>query len=175
MNRYMMHLLVGTVLALGLAISGAASADGFKNGCSIQGTWYGVNNFDDKELTGWVVSVSGKSEKNGTNALEYPTFDSTFGGLFPTAHDGSVNRGVWKRTGGNTFTYSFMTVVVDVNNNHLYSMRTSGDVVIGDNCMTETITATFDFFYPDDNPFEDEPFYSQTALDPHYGYRFTLD
>lgn len=175
MNRYMVRLLLGLVLALGLAIPGAASADDFNKGCAIQGTWYGVNNFDDKELTGWVATAIGKSAHQGTNALEYPTFDVTFGGLFPTAHDASANRGVWKRTSGHTFAYSFMSVVVDVNNNHLYSVRTSGDVVVGNNCMTETITSTFDFFYPDDNPFEDDPFYSFTPLDPHYGYRYTLD
>lgn len=175
MNNFFMHLLVGLVIVFGLAIPSAASDDGSKKGCSIQGTWYGVNNLDDKELTGWATTVSGKSEQHGTNVLEYPTFDVTFGGLFPTADDASANRGVWIRTGGNTFTYSFMTVIVDVNNNHVGSVRTSGDVVVGNNCMTETITATFDFFYHDDNPFEDDPFYSITPQDPHYGYRFTLD
>lgn len=176
MKRYMMHFLVGSVVALGLAISGAASADAGKNGCSIQGTWYGVNNFDDKQLTGWVVTAIGKTEHQGFNVLEYPTYkDLTLGGIFLTAHDASANRGVWKRTGGNTFKYSFMAIVVDENNNHLYSMRTSGDVVVGNNCMTETITATFEFFSPEANPFEDEPFYSVTPPDPHYGYRFTLE
>ncbi|NIO43422.1 MAG: hypothetical protein GTO41_26670, partial [Burkholderiales bacterium] len=106
----MMHSLVSLALAFGLAISGVASADGLQKGCSIHGTWYGVNNFDDKELTGWAVTASGESERHGINVLEYPTFDATFGGLFATAHDGSANRGVWERTGGNTFTYSFMTI-----------------------------------------------------------------
>lgn len=175
MKKYITCLLVGLVLTFGLAIPGAASADGFKKGCSIQGTWFGVNNFEDKQLTGWSVTASGKSQRHGINVLEYPTFDATFSGMFPTAHDASANRGVWKRTGKNTFTYSFMTVVVDVNNYHLYTMRTTGEAVLGDKCMTETITATFDFFYPDDNPFEDGPFYSVTPLDPHLGYRFTLD
>jgi hypothetical protein len=173
MKTRFLRSLVSSILLLGLATSGAAIAGDAGKGCQIQGTWFGVNNLDDKLLAGWVVTATGKSANHGVNVFEFPTYDLTFGGTYSVV-DGSANRGVWKRINGNTFEYSFMTILVDEERAPVYYLRVSGQSTLSADCMSETITAVMDFYLPNMSPFEDPPAMSVT-LDPHYGYRFTLD
>jgi len=173
MKTKIFRFVVSSILVLGLAIPGAAFAGGAGKGCQLQGTWFGVNDLEDKELSGWVATVTGKSADHGINVFEFPTFDLTFEGTYPVA-DASANRGVWKRISGNTFEYSFMAIVVDAQRAPVYYLRVSGQSTLSADCMSETITAVLDFYFPGMSPFEGPPAAS-VPLDPHYGYRFTLD
>lgn len=173
MTTKILRFVVSSILLLGLAISGAAFAGDAGKGCQIQGTWFGVDDLESKTLSGWVVTATGKSADHGINVFEYPTFDLTFGGTYEVA-DASANRGVWKRISGNTFEYSFMTILVDAQRAPVYYLRVSGQTTLSADCMSETITTTLDFYFPGMSPFEGPPAASVT-LPPHHGYRFTLN
>jgi hypothetical protein len=162
------------VIMLGLAIPGAAIADNNGKGCSLLGSWFGVDTLEDKNLTGWMVTATGKSEKRGTNYFEYPNFDPTFFGYFPTAVRLSNSVGTWQRTGGNTFEYSFIGLALDATNQLVGILKTSGEIALSDDCNSETLTATVYLYDPAQGPFTDEPF--QVVPFPElYGYRVQLD
>ncbi len=176
MRMTIIRLVVSAIFALGLAIPGAAIAGGGGKNCSIQGTWFGVNNFDDLMPSGWVVTATGRSNDHGVNVLEFPTYDLTFGGLFSQAVEGSANRGVWRRTGGRTFDYSFTTMVVDANRDIVYMTRVKGTSTLGADCMSETITAYMEVFLAGDSIFDENAIpILAFPLPTHYGYRYTLE
>lgn len=187
------------ILLLGFAIPGAALAGGGKKGCSNIGTWFGVAEFppvepqfvvpppwSDTFLTGWSVTVTGKSNNMGTNHFEFPTFDSTLAILVPEGEPapypmavriGSM-RGNWKRTGGNTFDYTFMGFAYDEFNIPVYIAKISGQVVLINNCQYQETTAIMEAFsfspfnYPD--PFVDDPD-AVYQMGKFYGYRAKVD
>jgi len=176
MKGKVIRFICAAVVALVVAMPGGAFASGQVKGCDIQGTWFGVNDLENKVPSGWVITNAGKSSDHGVNALEFPTFDATFGGMYAAIYH-SANRGVWHRTGGNTFEYSFMSILAGdgvEGPEALYYVRVSGDVTLSDDCMAETITAIMDFYPAGMSPFTNDPLWSQRLAD-HYGYRFTLD
>ena len=174
MKTKILRFVVSSILVLGLAIPGAAFAGGAGKGCSIQGTWFGVDNLDDLRPTGWVVTATGRSDNHGVNVLEFPTFDFTLGGAFDQVVDGSANRGVWRRLSGNRFEYSFSAIAVDADNNLVYTARVTGTSTLTHHCMFETITAYMELFIAGQSMFKDVP-YMEFPLAEHYGYRYTLD
>ena len=163
--------LVG-ILAAVLAVPGVAMAGG--KGCKLQGTWFGVDSFENKMLTGWMVTVTGKSANHGTNNLEFPVFDPTLDNNFPTAVRISSMRGAWHRIRGNRFRYSFMGYALDEFSMPVWVARVSGTTTLTHRCMFETITATMDVYLPGMSPFDGEPLFSM-PLDDHYGYRFKVN
>jgi len=173
MRKRVLRLILTGILTLGLAIPGAVFAGDGSRPCTIQGTWFGVNNLEEMMPTGWIVTATGQSANQGVNVFEYKTFNSALFGLLDP-HDMSADRGVWKRLGGNRFAYSFMAVAVDEGNNVLYYARVSGETTLSSDCMSEEISALLEIFYPGKSPFVDEPDESW-QLPVHYGYRYTLD
>lgn len=163
------YMLAG-ILMLGLAIPGAALAGNGKQGCSLQGSWFGVAGLEDKTLTGWMVTVTGKSEKRGTNNFEYATFDPTLFNNFPSAVRLSTMRGNWERTGGNTFVYTFTGIALDADNLPVWIGKVSGNITLSADCNFETITATLFVFLPSVSPFDGDPLFPY-PLEEHYGYR----
>jgi hypothetical protein len=145
--------------------------------CQFAGTWFGIADPATPVLTGWMVSVTSQSSAHGTNNLEYPTFDPTLGFLgtpeFGAAKRISTLRGVWERTGGRTFTYSFMGMAVDEYNQPVWIGRVSGDIELSSDCRTEFITAWMDVYLPDVSPFTGAAKYS-FPLPPHYGQRYEM-
>jgi hypothetical protein len=169
------RILLGSLM-LCMAIPGLALAEGAPQAghgptrCEFQGTWFGVTSPTDLTLTGWMVTVEGKSHDTGTNNLEYPTFDPTLGGAFPAARITTL-RGVWERTGGNTFAYSFMGFAVDGSNIPVYIAKVSGTITLSRDCGTEALTASMALYAPNVSPFNGTPFYT-VDLPKHYGYRY---
>ena len=140
--------------------------------CQFLGTWFGIASPENPVLTGWMVSVTGQNSSHGTNNLEYPTFDPTLGIGLPAVRISTL-RGVWQRTGGNTFTYSFMGMGVAADNSPVWIGRVSGNITLSDDCETEYITATMEVFDATVSPFEGAPIMA-VPLAPHYGKRFTM-
>jgi hypothetical protein len=166
--------LVG-LLMLGLTMPNVASAGFFGWGCSFQGTWFGVTSPEDTTLTGWVVTVTGKSHFHGTNNLEYPTFDATLAGTFPNADRISTLRGAWARTGFNTFAYTMTGIAVATDGiTPVWIGKLNGNITLSADCRSEEITATLEVFAPTASPFDGEPLFP-IALPPHYGYRASVD
>ena len=162
------------ILMLGLAIPSAAWAGDAGKGCSLQGTWFGVAGLEDSTLTGWMVTVTGKSENKGTNNLDFPTFDPTLSGNFDQAVRLSSLRGNWERTGGNTFDYTFMGIAVDEFNLPVWIGKVSGQITLSADCNRETITAAMEVFLPSMNPFDGDPLFP-LPLPIHYGHRASVD
>jgi uncharacterized membrane protein YhdT len=177
------------VLLLGFAVPSAALAGG-KKGCSNLGTWFGVSPifidptlplpenpppppplpWPELYLTGWSVTVTGKSNSEGTNLFEYPSFDATLKGFFVDAVRIGNMRGNWKRTGGNTFDYTFMGFGYNAWNVPLYIAKISGQVELLEDCQYQKTTAIMEVFSPADKPFQDEtPIVFE--LGEFYGYR----
>ncbi len=188
--------LIGILLVF--TIPGAAFAGGGGKGCSNLGTWFGVSPippdqipppmiqpppWDPTYLSGWSVTVTGKSNNRGTNHFEYPVFDPKlilfgYAGIEPFASADRIGsmRGNWKRTGGNTFDYTFMGFAYTEANMPAYIAKISGQVVLMDDCQYQYTTALMEVFWPDMNPFDDElePEYV-IPLGVFYGYRAKVD
>jgi len=188
-----------SVLLLGMAIPGVTLADGGGKGCSNLGTWFGVSPFppdlvpppveippppwEEMYLAGWWVTVTGKSNNEGTNDFEFPVFDPGFTGSdlaliepFKSAERIGSMRGNWKRTGGNTFDYTFMGFAYNAFNMPAYIAKISGQVVLLEDCQFQYTTAVMEVFWPYMNPFDDElePEF-EVPLGVFYGYRAKVD
>lgn len=184
-------------ILLGFTIPGIAFAGGGGKGCSNLGTWFGVTPFlpnpteppppmippppwdpDPTYLSGWSVTVTGKSNNEGTNLFEFPIFnpkirpDLAVMEPFKSAERIGSMRGNWKRTGGNTFDYTFMGFAYNASNMPAYIAKISGQVVLIENCQYQYTTAVMEVFEPDMNPFLDQPVYpGPISLGEFYGYR----
>ena len=155
-------------LALGSGAPGGGSGARF---CTFQGTWFGVTSPTDLTLTGWMVTVEGSSLFSGTNNLEFPTFDPTLGQAFKSADRVSTLRGVWQRTGLNTFVYSFTGFGLQ-GQTPLYIVKVNGTIELSRDCRTEKITAAMSVYLPTVSPFTGEPLGPPQDLPEHYGYRY---
>ena len=178
------YALVG-ILLLGFTIPGTALAGDGGKGCSNLGTWFGVaptypppppgtpldppSEWPVMYLAGYSVTVAGKSNNEGTNLFEYPNFDATLGGNFPAERIGSM-RGNWKRTGGNTFDYTFMGFGYNADGTAVYIAKVSGQVELILDCQYQKTTSVMEVFMPYMNPFHDTPV-AVIWLGEFYGYR----
>jgi hypothetical protein len=178
----MKKLIVLACVGLGLATTAFAGkppkpvptpAPVADTSCQFLGTWFGIESPENPVLTGWMVSVTGQNSSHGTNNLEYPTFDPTLGVGLPAVRISTL-RGLWQRTGGKTFTYSFMGMGVAADNSPVWIGRVSGNITLSDDCKTEYITAKFEVFPAGVSPFTGTPIMVKD-LDPHYGKRYELD
>lgn len=186
-NNIIRGALLG-ILLLGFAVPGAALAGGGGKGCSNLGTWFGVAptfppplpgtilpppwEWDETYLAGWSVTVTGKSNNEGTNLFEFPTFDATLMGNIPDAARIGSMRGNWVRTGGNTFDYTFMGFAYRADGMPVYIAKVSGAVDLIQDCQYQKTTALMEVYLPWDNPFADEVEPLMTIpLGEFYGYR----
>lgn len=177
----MKKLIVLACVSLGLATTAFAAKPPkpapapmpvVEKSCQLLGTWFGIASPDNPVLAGWMVSVTGQNSSHGTNNLEYPTFDPTLGIGLPAVRISTL-RGVWERTGGKTFVYSFMGMGVAADNSPVWIGRVSGNITLSDDCNTEYITATMEIFDAAVSPFDGVPIMT-VPLAPHYGQRVTL-
>lgn len=175
MRKHIIYGVLLGILTLGFMIPGVALAGGGGKGCSNIGTWFGVVAPGDTRLTGWVASALGKSNNEGTNIFEFPTFDATLEGAFPLATRMGSMRGNWKRTGGNTFDYTFMGFAFDASNVAVYIAKVSGQVTLFNKCQYQYTTAVIEVFLPSMNPFDDSGPIAMKSLGEFYGYRAKVD
>ena len=175
----MRKLIVLACVALGFATSALAGPPAAPpepsggKGCQFQGTWFGVDP-DTHALTGWMVTVAGQSANQGTNNLEYPGFDASLGMGLPAVRLSTL-RGAWQRVGGNEFDYTMIGMAVAVDGTTVWIGKLSGHITLSADCKTEYITAALEVFLdPSVSPFDGEPTFT-VPLDPHYGYRASVD
>lgn len=185
-------------ILVGFLIPSVALAGSGEKGCSNMGTFFGVSPFppgqvtppvippppwDTTYLSGWSVTITGKSNNEGTNLFEFPVFDAKFTilGLQDTEPFASADRigsmrGNWIRTGGNTFDYTFMGFAYTAVNMPAYIAKVSGQVVAIEDCQYQYTTAVMEIFWPDMNPFDEnlEPAFV-IPLGVFYGYRAKVD
>ncbi len=169
------------ILLLVISIPGIALAGGAEKGCSNLGTWFGVFGPGDTRLAGFFGTVTGKSEQMGTNNLEFPAFDpklTVFGLNEMEPYKDAVRltslRGDWKRTGGNTFDYTFMGFALDASNMPVYIAKVSGQVILEEDCQYQKITAVMKTYWPYQSPF-DGPAFHTLPMGEFYAYRADVE
>jgi hypothetical protein len=179
-NDIIRGVLLG-ILLLGFTFPGIALAGDAEKGCSNLGTWFGVLGPDSTTLAGFFGTVTGKSEQMGTNNLEFPTFDpklTQFGLDEIAPYKDAVGltsfRGNWKRTGGNTFDYTFMGFALDASNMPVYIAKVSGQVILEGDCQYQNITAVMETYWPYDSPFDDAAIHT-LPMGQFFAYRADVD
>jgi hypothetical protein len=164
-------VLAATALVLGiLSWPMATIADQPQPKCEIQGTWMG---YDENGLVLWTATFAGKSSSSGASILEAVS-DLTFFGMFPDAERSNIGRGMWKKIDGRTIGNTVVGFVQDAAGNALYIWKLAAIDTIEPDCVTLSINSTIEYFYPDQNPFEDTPFYIFYSP-PHTGMRMRVD
>jgi hypothetical protein len=146
-------------------------AAGKEDGCKLNGSWIGYSD------TGawWMASPTGQNANHGINVLDVPGFDFTLEGAFPAVNSSKL-RGVWERTGGNTFAYTVIGFVVDINGDALYISKLSGTETIMEGCDVMFLEqTTLQIYAPDADPFSDDPILEPMHFPDHYGFRMHVD
>ena len=194
--------LVG-ILTLGLTLPAVASAGWFNWGCRYQGTWFGIVAKENPALlSGWLMTIEGKSYFHGTNNVEFtaialdprlpkinPATGEVTGYRYPTAVRSTSNRGNWMRTGYNRLAWTMTAFGLDANGLPLYVAKGKGDVTLLDDCNRAVITAEAQVFpvkydglpfpiipnpFIDPNPFMESP--PETIYFPEqFAYRASVD
>ena len=179
--NYLRGVLLG-ILLLGFSVPGIALAGDNEKGCSNLGTWFGVFAPGDTRLTGWSVTVTGKSELMGTNSINFPTFDPSFPDVpelqgvepFASADYVGILRGNWKRVAKNTFAYTFMGLAFDEFGVPVYIAKFSGQHEVVGDCRFQHITGVMEAFLPWVSPFDGNPI-ATLPLGEVYAYRANVD
>ncbi len=162
MNRVLPYcLFIGVVLFAASALA----EDMPKNGCSLQGSW--MNN----EI---LATYNGLSVSSGNIIEETPVLNPTLFGTFPTAVKVSSWRGMWTRTGGNTFAYTQIGYGFDAEGNLLWIGKNSGNKTLTEDCNLMTVESTLEVFLPGVNPFEGAPYF-KVPLGIVYLHRMRVD
>lgn len=174
----LMSLLLSSLILI-LAVPALAS-EGPKDGCKLLGSWLGYSTATGDAW--WMSTISGQNASAGTVVLEVPGFDVTFPvgdppiQIFPNAVKMTDLKGTWERTGGNTFAYTVLGIVVDENGVTQYIAKLSGTETVFEGCDTMFLEhTTLQLFLPAANPFADDPLIGPVPFPDHYGYRMKVD
>ena len=160
-------LLLTTVLTLPMNALG-------NNNCQYIGSWFG---YDASENVSWTSQAVGPNSSAGTMLLELPGFDITFGGLFDVVNVTGNLKGVWERTGGNTFIYAGMSFATDAQGEAVWAIRLTGDMAVTGDCDVLEVESTFMSVYildPENDPvpvWQRDPDIGPLPFAPHKGYR----
>lgn len=168
----MKHLLLLLVSILALPVT----AFGDNDDCSYIGSWFGYNS--DGEIA-WTSQAVGHSKSSGTMLLELPGFDITFGGMDVVNATGNL-KGVWERTGGNTFSYAGYSIGTDGEGGAVWAVRLTGDVAVVYDCDVLEVSNTWMSIYFVDTDTDPIPIWMRdpdigpVPFAPHNGYRVEL-
>ena len=111
------------------------------------------------------------------STLAVPGFDITFGGLFDVVDVTGNLKGVWERTGGNTFRYAGMSFATNAEGEAVWAIRLTGDVTVTGDCDVLEVESTFMSVYildPENDPvpvWQRDPDIGPLPFAPHNGYR----
>ena len=188
MKRHFLFLVLPLIAFWAASVAVAAAAE---KGCSLQGSWI---NIDEQGMPGWVFTASGQSESFGSNTLEYPfefpalptsldpTDDPPFSPIFPNAVGMTQMRGIWKRTGGNTFDYTMIGYGYDEYGLPIYVNKMSGTLILGEDCNEADVSVTLKIFTCDytqepicTNPLTGTPDIVFSDVPNSIGYRLMLE
>ncbi|NND57228.1 MAG: hypothetical protein HKN57_08240 [Xanthomonadales bacterium] len=141
------------------------------HGCKLNGSWIGYSDSG----AWWMASPTGQNASHGINVLDVPGFDFTLEGAFPAVNSSQL-RGVWERTGGNTFAYTVIGFAVDSNGDALYISKLSGTETILEGCDVMFLeNTTLQIYAPNADPFSDDPILDPMDFPNHYGFRMHVD
>ena len=147
---------IATTIALfGLMLLGTAFAGDDGNGCKLQGTWYSVAT--DNDSNSFVVQYYGTGDTEGTDDSEWVKIGNAWKALGIARL--SNTRGLWKKTGPNTYSSVLLTFLYDAEGQLMLISRNYGVKKLID-CNTMEYRGTFTeylnlymnvfFSFPDD-------------------------
>lgn len=165
--------VLGSILILSLAVP--ATADGGKQGCSVVGSWIGITD----GVVDWMATNEGSTINSGTVTLHVTGFDTTLGGMVPTAAKGPVIlRGNWERVGRNRSFITAVGLATDADGNTVYVAKLTGYRTMLDDCNTLRVEEglTLSLYAPTQNPFDSsEPPFAAQQFPEMYGYRMPVE
>ena len=129
----MKRFFAAAVLALCISTTAAA-----KEGCSLVGSWMTMNL--DTDYSQWMATINGQGHA-GTGEVEVPKWPEA---LPPGAVAWTTLRGVWQRTGPNTFAFTLIGWLVDASGTPLYVARNSGTEILSEDCTVLTVVSTME-------------------------------
>jgi hypothetical protein len=124
-----------TIIALfAVMLAGTAFAGDNGNGCKLQGTWITDVTWPAGDGSGdytlkMFITFHGTGDNDGTLELDYANPWPGSGLLW------TINRGVWKKSGGNTYRYTYYVALADEMGNLLGALRHDGTATLQD-CNT---------------------------------------
>jgi hypothetical protein len=146
--------------------------------CGYIGSWLG---YDSNGELFWTSHVTGVNASGGTVILEVPGFDMTFDGLFDVANYTTTHKGVWKRTGGHTYSMDGYSIATNGDGDAVYVMRLGCDASLKGDCdVLEIQACAMSLYFPDPGSdpipiWQREPDLGPIYFPPHNGYRMTVD
>ena len=166
--------LLTLVLAALLVFPAAAAGEE----CGYIGSWLG---YDSNGELSWTSYSHGMNSSHGTQLLEVPGFDFTFGGLFDVANYTGNLKGVWVRTGGHTYSMNGYGIATDATGAAVYAMRLACNASLAADCnVLEVLDCEMMLYIPDPatDPipiWDRDPDIGPIYFPPHNGYRMTVD
>jgi len=166
-----LSLLLAAVLVWPVTTFGA------DDDCSYIGSWFGYN--ADDEIA-WTSQANGHNNSSGTMLLELPGFDITFGGMDVVNATGNL-KGVWERTGGNTFSYAGYAIGTNGEGDAVWAVKLTGDVAVVNECDVLEVSNTWMSIYFVDSENDPVPIWTRDPdvgpfpFAPHKGYRVKLE
>lgn len=165
-----MKFFIRLILATSILMFAAPvlSGEKFEADCKLLGSWMG---YDASGSAWWTSTADGQSASHGTLNLEVP--GSVL--FFPGATSVTELRGVWEKTGGNTYEWTVIGFPYDASATTIVLARLSGKNTINEDCDSEIVTdVVMEVFLPDADLNSGIPI--STSLFPdHAGYRIKLD
>jgi hypothetical protein len=127
----------------------AAAFRGKGKWCDLRGSWYGTSTWGS-----FMVTFNGGIFK-GTGDIVWVSGDPTMGGFYPDADWARHTRGVWVRTGPNTFDWTILSFGTNSAFEVLYILRGSGTKTLVD-CNTAEDLINVEILDPGMDPIDDD-------------------
>jgi len=162
--KSLIRLILTTLIFVVPVFAGAAN----NGGCKVIGSWVG---YDANGLVWWTSTLDGQSASQGTINLETPGAVA----FFPGATAVTELKGVWKRTGGNTYDWTALGFAYDAVGTTLTLGKLSGKDTISKDCNTIHITnVVMEVFEPTADVNADTPI-ATVPFPDHEGHRIQVN
>jgi hypothetical protein len=140
---------ITTIIALFVVLlAGSAFVGDKDNGCKLQGTWMGETPYplpgNPDFILRFMATYHGTGDNEGTEVIHYFNLPTNL----PTEAKFGDSRGVWAKTGPNTYDYTLVTVVVDDLGNVVGIARNSGTKKLT-NCNSMEATSNIQYLDPE--------------------------
>lgn len=130
-------LAIAILLSTALAVTTAA-ADG---ACKLQGTWI-ITLDEEGSIPVGIATYHGQSVSSGTSDVLFPSLGGML--VLPTGYGATDLRGVWERTGGNTFDFTLVGYAFDEAGDFWFPVKNSGSKILYEDCNKMDVVGTLE-------------------------------
>jgi hypothetical protein len=150
--RSLVFLLSGVFL--GTVAFGGEPGDTWRTMCSVNGSWFAA-----AEGSPWTATFSNTSFADGSLVTEWTGGDGDWYGHCAGSVRFTNGLGTWTQKGPRTLLYTIITFSLDEFGDVVCTWKLSGRIVLDAGCDSGRQSGSIELFYPDANPFMDEPFH----------------